>query len=92
MRQLHAENFPKIPAGKTAASVPIRLICLLAVLAPSLPAQPLGTELQNIEKTLNSSGLSGTARRETLVRLAELRELSGDIEGAARAWFEAAGL
>jgi hypothetical protein len=67
---------------------------LLTLSVPFLFAQnsgiPLGTEMQNIEKALGASGLSGAARYESLVRLANLRELSGDIEGAAKAWFEAA--
>jgi hypothetical protein len=68
----------------------------LTLSVPSLSAQSpgvlLGAEIQNIEKTLkDTSGSGGAARREALVRLANLRELSGDFEGAAKAWFEAAG-
>ncbi|GHU55442.1 hypothetical protein FACS189442_3030 [Spirochaetia bacterium] len=46
----------------------------------------MGTEIQNIEKTLNTSALSGSGRHEALVNLARLYELSGSIEGAAQAW------
>jgi hypothetical protein len=57
---------------------------------PPVPAQSLGTEVRNIEKNLETPGLSAAGRREALARLARLRELSGDLESAARYWGEAA--
>jgi hypothetical protein len=50
----------------------------------------LETEIQNTAKTANSSGVSSLERHDSLVRLARLRQLSGDIEGAAKNWLEAA--
>ncbi|MDR1971947.1 MAG: SPOR domain-containing protein [Treponema sp.] len=44
----------------------------------------LESELRRLERLLNASDTAG--RRENLNRLAYLRELSGDIEGAAAAW------
>jgi len=52
----------------------------------SLPA-----EIQNMEKAVNKQGIPPAQRHETLVRLAHLKQLSGDIEGAAKNWLEAAG-
>jgi len=49
----------------------------------------LETEIKNIEKAVQNSANS-EQRRASLVRLANLRQLSGDIEGAARNWLEAA--
>jgi tetratricopeptide (TPR) repeat protein len=56
------------------------------------PGIPAGTELQNIERTLARSGISAAERQDALIRLARLRQLSGDIEGAAQSWLEAAPL
>jgi hypothetical protein len=50
----------------------------------------LVTEIQNLERNVIRQGISAAERYETLVRLARLRQLSGDIEGAARNWLEAA--
>jgi len=50
----------------------------------------LEAEIQNIERTIARQGISAPERHEALVRLARLRQLSGDIEGAARNWLEAA--
>ncbi|MDR0302447.1 MAG: hypothetical protein LBI04_09085, partial [Treponema sp.] len=51
----------------------------------------LEAEIQNMEKTASKQGIPPAQRHETLVRLARLKQLSGDIEGAAKNWFEAAG-
>lgn len=51
----------------------------------------LESEIQNIEKTINKQGISAVERHDALVSLAYLRQLSGDIEGAAKNWLEAAG-
>jgi len=50
----------------------------------------LETEIQNIERTAARQGISSEERHDALVRLAQLRQLSGDIEGAAKNWLEAA--
>jgi cell division septation protein DedD len=50
----------------------------------------LETELKNIEASANKHGVSAQEKHDALVRLARLRQLSGDIEGAARNWLEAA--
>ncbi|MDR0322829.1 MAG: SPOR domain-containing protein [Treponema sp.] len=50
----------------------------------------LKTEIQNLEKIAGGQGTSPSERHNALVRLARLRQLSGDIEGAARNWLEAA--
>jgi tetratricopeptide (TPR) repeat protein len=54
------------------------------------PGALVGTEIQNIEKTLGTPALSDSRRHEALVNLARLYELSGNIEGAATAWTTAA--
>ncbi|MDR0623094.1 MAG: SPOR domain-containing protein [Treponema sp.] len=51
---------------------------------------PMGTEIQNIEKNLGKSGLSGAGRRDLLIRLAQIQELTGNIEAAAQNWAAAA--
>ena len=68
---------------------------LLAVLlvrgnlyAQSVPGQ-LGTEIQSLEQKLTSSS-SPAERHDALVRLAKLRQLSGNIAGAAANWLDAA--
>jgi tetratricopeptide (TPR) repeat protein len=50
----------------------------------------LESEIQDIERTVNRQGISAVERHDALVQLACLRQLSGDIEGAARNWLEAA--
>jgi len=50
----------------------------------------LETEIQNIERTVARQGIPPAERHDALVRLARLRQLSGDIEGAAKNWLEAA--
>jgi len=50
----------------------------------------LEAEIQNTERSANRQGISAEERHSSLVRLAQLRQLSGDIEGAARNWLEAA--
>jgi len=74
-------------------------IIVLSVLAPETVfaqsgAQGVGVslevEIQNIERTITRQGIPPAERHEALVRLARLRQLSGDIEGAAKNWLEAA--
>jgi hypothetical protein len=50
----------------------------------------VGAEIQNLERTLAGPGVTGAERRGALIRLARLRQLSGDIEAAAKNWLEAA--
>jgi len=50
----------------------------------------LEVEIKTIEAALLKQGISAVERHDALVSLARLRQLSGDIEGAARNWFEAA--
>jgi len=50
----------------------------------------LEVEIKTIEASASKQGISAVERHDALVRLARLRQLSGDIEGAARNWFEAA--
>jgi tetratricopeptide (TPR) repeat protein len=72
------------------------LLCLLlfagALYGQSIEARglSLGAEMQNLEKLAGGTNLSPRQRQETLSSIARLRELSGDIEGAAQFWFDAA--
>ena len=50
----------------------------------------LEAEIQNLERAITRQGIPAAERHDSLVRLARLRQLSGDIEGAARNWLEAA--
>jgi hypothetical protein len=54
------------------------------------PGVLTGTEIQNIEKNLGKTGLSGAERRDLLIRLAQIQELTGNIEAAAQNWAAAA--
>jgi cell division septation protein DedD len=51
----------------------------------------LGTEIQSLEQRL-STGISSVERHDVLVRLAQLRQLSGNIATAAANWLEAAAI
>ena len=67
---------------------------LLTILTFSLFAQTgvsLEAEIQNMERTAERQGITPVERHAALVQLARLRQLSGDIEGAAKNWLEAAG-
>jgi cell division septation protein DedD len=55
----------------------------------SLPGQ-LGAEIQSLEQKLSSADISPVERHDALTRLARLRQLSGNIAGAATNWLEAA--
>ena len=50
----------------------------------------LEVEIKTIEASVSKQGISTVERHDALVRLARLCQLSGDIEGAAKNWFEAA--
>jgi cell division septation protein DedD len=71
----------------------IAVLCAFA--ASSLGAvdtsASLQAEIQNMEKEVSRQGIPAAERHDSLVRLARLRQLSGDIEGAAKNWLEAAG-
>lgn len=58
--------------------------------AQSGPGRNFSSEIQNIERRLAFPGVPPGERHDTLVYLARLRRLSGNIEAAARAWTEAA--
>jgi cell division septation protein DedD len=60
------------------------------VLCAQNTSMQLGTEIQNIEQRLSIAGISSAERHDALVRLAQLRQLSGNIATAADNWFEAA--
>ena len=70
----------------------IFLLMFLAVSAAvySQTGLSLNAEINNIEISLSRQGITETERHSALVSLARLRQLSGDIEGAARNWLEAA--
>jgi len=63
---------------------------LTAQITP-VPGQ-LGNEILGIEQFLLRPGLSSAERYNALARLARLRQLSGDISGAASSWLEAAAV
>ncbi|MCL2276864.1 MAG: SPOR domain-containing protein [Treponema sp.] len=50
----------------------------------------LETEISNFERAISRQGVTAEDRHSALVNLARLRQLSGDIEGAAKNWLEAA--
>ena len=52
----------------------------------------LGAEIQNLEQKLSQTGISLAERHDTLVRLARLLQLSGDVAGSAARWLEAAAV
>jgi hypothetical protein len=74
----------------------IRRVVFLAVMTAAVSAVfaqnsvSLEAEIQNIERAASRQGVSAVERHDALVRLARLRQLSGDIEGAAINWLEAA--
>jgi tetratricopeptide (TPR) repeat protein len=50
----------------------------------------LAAAIGDIETLLGKSGVSGADRRDALDRLARLYQVSGNLEGAAKAWTDAA--
>jgi cell division septation protein DedD len=50
----------------------------------------LEVEIKNIEVSAARQGISAVEKHDAFVRLARLRQLSGDIEGAVSDWFDAA--
>jgi tetratricopeptide (TPR) repeat protein len=68
-------------------------LAVMTALAGAVFAQTgvsLEAEIQNLEKAANGQGVSPSERHDALAALARLRQLSGDIEGAARNWLDAA--
>lgn len=65
--------------------------CIFTLTLASQTGASLEAEIQNSERAAARQGASPAERHEALVRLARLRQLSGDIEGAARTWLDAAG-
>jgi cell division septation protein DedD len=57
--------------------------------AQNTPLQ-LGSEIQNIEQRLSLADISSAERHDALMRLAHLRQLSGNIATAADNWLAAA--
>ena len=51
-----------------------------------------GTEILNLEQKLANPGITANERYDSLVRLARLRQLSGNLPGAAANWLDAAAL
>ena len=64
--------------------------CKGLLYAQGLPSGKLGAEIQSLEQKLSQTGISAAERHDALVRLARLRQLSGDIAGAAVNWLDAA--
>lgn len=82
--------------AKNRLAIFLTVIALLVYAVFAQPAFAEGTgvslaaEIQNMERTASRQGVSPEERHNALVRLARLRQLSGDIEGAAKNWLEAA--
>ncbi|MDR2759184.1 MAG: SPOR domain-containing protein [Spirochaetaceae bacterium] len=58
--------------------------------AGSSGSVPAAAEIQNLEKKLADRGIPAAERYGTMIRLASLSRLAGDLESAARIWTEAA--
>jgi hypothetical protein len=69
--------------------LPAALVFLAVLPAFSQGADTLDTRIQGIEKKLAATALPPEERGGALLSLARLLELSGDMEGAAGAWYEA---
>jgi len=78
-----AQNAAQLPA-QNAAQLP-------AQSAAQKTGASLETEIQNMERTIARQSITPAEKHAALVRLAQLRQLTGNIEGAARNWLEAAG-
>jgi len=69
------------------------LVCVVLINTGLVFAQTglsLEAEIQSIERVASRQGIPPAERHEALLRLARLRQLSGDIEGAAKNYLEAA--
>jgi hypothetical protein len=77
--------------GRLLLPVAVFFLAAVQVLFPQDAAGvPVAAEIQNIERLINRQGVSAAERHDALVRLARLHQLSGDLEGAAKSWLEAA--
>jgi cell division septation protein DedD len=86
--QVFAQNAAQLPA-QNAAQLPAQNAAQLPALESGLGSS-LEAEIQNMEKSVSAAGITPAQKHDALVRLARLRQLSGDIEGAAKNWLEAA--
>jgi cell division septation protein DedD len=79
-------------AAKRLLAASLFLLLGLTVYAQIPRPGELGAEIQRLERQLSSGMPAGTSaeRHGILLRLARLRQLSGDIAGAAAIWLEAA--
>ncbi|MDR0457332.1 MAG: SPOR domain-containing protein [Treponema sp.] len=69
----------------------VALLCARGVYAQNPAPGQLGAEIQYLEQKL-SAGISPVERHDALVRLAQLRQLSGNIAVAAVNWLDAAAI
>ena len=75
----------------TLFTVAFSLVVGNGLYAQSTGSRQLGAEIQALEQRL-ASNISAAERHGTLVRLARLRQLSGNVSIAANLWLEAAAL
>jgi tetratricopeptide (TPR) repeat protein len=69
------------------------LVFFAVMAAATVSAQngiPVAAEMQSVEKIIGRQESTPAERQGAFARLARLRQLAGDIEGAARNWLEAA--
>jgi hypothetical protein len=69
------------------------LVFLAVMLAGAVSAQngvSMSSEMQSAEKIIARPDSAPSERQDAFARLARLRQLAGDVEGAARNWLEAA--
>lgn len=69
----------------------VLLFLLAAGVFPQANSVLLGTEIQLMDRKLQIPGISPAERKQALVKMARLFELSGNVKGAAEAWTQAAG-
>jgi len=67
------------------------LFFILAAAGFAQSGVSLAAEIQSLENAVSQPGITSAQKYEAYVNLASLRQLSGDIEGAARNWLDAAG-
>jgi len=79
----------KVTMGLTRTLLAALFLAGAGLYAQNIVPGQLGTEIQTLEQRL-SAGASSAERHDALVRLAQLRQLSGNIAGAAANWLDAA--
>jgi len=77
--------------AQSAAQLPAQNAAQLPAPNAAQTGASLETEIRNLERAVTRQGIPAAEKHAALVRLAQLRQLTGDIEGAARNWLEAAG-